>query len=74
MPQSTILTQMGFFADAQYCPISPFPKLALVLMCLLYRSFENTAGKGEIARIEQFLLLPHCFPPISRTVCNLNEI
>ena len=27
--------------------------------------FENTAGKGEIARIEQFLLFPQCFLPIS---------
>ena len=23
---------------------------------------ENTAGKGEIARYEQFLLFPQCFP------------
>ena len=22
---------------------------------------ENTVGKGEIARYEQFLLFPHCF-------------
>ena len=27
-------------------------------MCLRYKSFENTAGKGEIARNEQFLLFP----------------
>ena len=24
-------------------------------MCLQYKSFENTVGKGEIARNEQFL-------------------
>ena len=24
-------------------------------MCLLYKSYENTFGKGEIAHIEQFL-------------------
>ena len=28
----------------------PFPKQALVLTCLQKRSFENTVGKGEIAR------------------------
>ena len=32
--------------------------------CLRYKSFENTVGKGEIARNEQFLLFPQCFLPI----------
>ena len=27
----------------------------------LYKQVENTVGKGEIARYEQFLLLPQCF-------------
>ena len=27
----------------------------------LSKSVENTAGKGEIARYEQFLLFPQCF-------------
>ena len=31
-------------------------KQALVLTCLQYKSFENTAGKGENAHNEQFLL------------------
>ena len=35
-----------------------FPKHALVFTCLQYKSFENTGGKGEIARKEQFLLFP----------------
>ena len=26
--------------------------------------FENTVGKGEIARYEQFLLFPQCFLPV----------
>ena len=39
----------------------PFPKQALVFTCLQYKSFENTAGKGEIARNKQFLLFPQCF-------------
>ena len=30
-------------------------------MCLQYKSFENTVGKGEIARNEQFLRFPQCF-------------
>ena len=31
--------------------------------CLQYKSFENTVGKGEIARFEQFLLFAQCFVP-----------
>ena len=27
----------------------------------LSKQVENTVGKGEIARNEQFLLFPHCF-------------
>ena len=30
----------------------------------IYKSFENTVGKGEIARNEQFLLFPQCFQPV----------
>ena len=36
-------------------------------MCLQYKSFENSVGKGEIARNEQFLLFPECFLTIQRT-------
>ena len=36
----------------------PFPKQALVFMCLQYKSFENTLGKEEIAHYEQVLLFP----------------
>ena len=39
----------------------PFTKQTLVFMCLLYESFENTGGKGEIACNKQFLLFPQCF-------------
>ena len=38
----------------------------LVFICLQYKSFENTVGKGEIAHNEQFLLFPQCFLPIWR--------
>ena len=40
---------------------NPFPNKPWFLWCLQYKSFENTAGKGEIARDEQFLLFPKCF-------------
>ena len=36
----------------------------LVFTDLQYKSFENTEGKGEIARNEQFLLFPQCFLPV----------
>ena len=28
------------------------------------QAFENTVGKGEIARNKQFLLFPQCFLPV----------
>ena len=28
---------------------------------MFYKRFENTVGKGDIARHEQFLLFPQCF-------------
>ena len=34
-----------------------------------YKPFENTLGKGEIARNEQFLLFPKCF--LYNTECRL---
>ena len=39
----------------------PFPKQALVFTFLVYKSFENTVGKGEIAHNEQILLFPTVF-------------
>ena len=33
----------------------------------LYKSFENTVGKGEIARNKQFLLFSRCFLSVLRT-------
>ena len=43
-------------------------------MCLQYKSFENTVGKGEIARKEQFLLFPQCFQPVWRTLSHFHRI
>ena len=55
--------------SSMYCPgqkhrqrtAKSFPKQALVLTCLQYKSFENTVRKGEIAHDEQFLLFLQCF-------------
>ena len=51
----------------------PFPKQALVFTCLQYKSFENIAGKGEIARNEQFLLFPQCFLYFQRTFYHFHQ-
>ena len=57
-----------------FCLVNPFPKQARVFMCLQYKPIENTVGKGEIARNEQFLLFPQCFLPICRTFCHFHPI
>ena len=49
--------------------LTSFPKQALVFMCIQYKSFEITVGKGEIARNEQFLLFPQRFLPFWRLLC-----
>ena len=36
--------------------------------------FENTMGKGEIARNEQFLIFPQCFLSLLITFCNFYKI
>ena len=46
---------------------NPFPNKPCFFTSLQYKSFENTVGKGEIARDEQFLLFPQCFLPICET-------
>ena len=43
-------------------------------MGLQEESFENTEGKGEIARNKQFLLFPQCFLPIWLTLCYFYQI
>ena len=42
--------------------------------CLQYKTFENTGGKAEIARKEQFLLFPQHFLPSRRTFCHTHQI
>ena len=36
--------------------------------------FENTVEKKKIARYEQFLLFPQCFPSVLRTFCHFHQI
>ena len=38
------------------------------------KPFENTVGKGEIARNEQFLLFPQCVLPVWITFCHFRQI
>ena len=38
------------------------------------KPFENTVGKGEIARNEQFLLFPLCFLPVWITFYHFLQI
>ena len=52
----------------------PSPEQALAFMCLQFKTFENTVGKGEIAPKEQFLLFPQCFLPFWRTPCHFHQI
>ena len=64
-----------FFAKVEpWYAIKPFPKQALVFKYLQHKSFENTVGKGEIARNEHFLLFSQCFLPVWRTYCHFHEI
>ena len=57
------------FADG----FTPLPKQALAFKCLLYKSYENTVGKGEIARNEQFLLFPQFFSTLWRTFSHFHQ-
>ena len=42
-------------------------KKRLLIFKIFNKAFENTVGKGEIARNEQFLLFPQRFLPFWRT-------
>ena len=45
----------------------------MVFMCLQYKSFEKTVGKGEIACNKQYLHFPQCFLPYHRNGAVLNS-
>ena len=42
-------------------PFKPFTPYILILKHQQQTAFENSVGKEEIARYEQFLLFPQCF-------------
>ena len=52
----------------------PFPNKPWFLPVFSKNSYENTVGKGQIARYEQFLLFPPCFPSIWRTCSHFHQI
>ena len=54
--------------------INPIPTQWHLLTPLGNKPFENTVGKGEIARNEQFLLFPQCFLPVWITFCHFRQI
>ena len=58
-----LVTSIFSFSYYIFYPFNPFPKQALVFMCVQYKSFENTVGKEEIACNERFLCFPRCFLP-----------
>ena len=49
--------------------VQPYPKQALVFTCLQYKSFENIAGKGEIARLTARLTNYCCYSFARVCVC-----
>ena len=69
------------FMETPFGPLASKTVTALTLshtMTLLTplgnEPFENTVGKGEVARNEQFLLFPQCFLPVWITVFHLRQI
>ena len=54
--------------------IQPIPRQRHILMPLGNKLFENTVGKGEITRNDQFLLFQQCFLPIWITFCHFRQI
>ena len=54
--------------------VNPFPNKSWFLRVCGTKAFESTAGKGEFARNEQFLLFPQCFLPVWRAFCHFHQI
>ena len=81
---SHLLDKMEFMDSDNYvmtCLVShitdtfnPFPNKPWFLPVCKNKSFENTVGKGEIARNEQFLLFPQCFLPFWKNVFHFHQI
>ena len=69
--QSTCRWQMPF--KKWILCFNPFPNKPWFLQ-VCSTDFENTVGKGEIARNEQFILFVQCFLPDRRTFCHFHLI
>ena len=54
--------------------VEPIPPQWHLLTPLGNKPLENTLGKWEIARYEQFLLFPQCFQPVWITFCHFGQI
>ena len=61
-------------AVSDKCMHNPFPNKPWFSCVCSTSLFENTAGKGEIACNEQFLLFPQCFLPIWKTFFYFHQI
>ena len=51
------------WSGIEQCRFNPFPNKPWFLLVYNYKSFDNTVGKGEIARHEQFLIFRSVFYP-----------
>ena len=69
MPSTRISLKLLFFSQDLTHSHTMTP-----LETLRNKHFENTEGKGEIARNEQFLLSPQCFLPVSIAFCHFRQI
>ena len=56
------------------CSFNSFPNNPRFLRVCSTFVLENTAGKGEIARNEQFLFFSQCFLPFKRNFRHLQQI
>ena len=62
------------WTDGQADSNIPLPTQQHLLTLLGNKLFENTVGKGEIARNKQFLLFPKCFLPVWITFFHFCQI
>ena len=79
LPYKSFVTSNFFFPHRVFYPFGKASAILIkceIVICKLFptqwrlltplgnKPFENTVGKGEIARNEQFLLFPQCFLPV----------
>ena len=68
------LNEFWFWSFCIESNLHPFPNKPWFLRVCNTSVFENSVGKGEIARNEQFLLFPQSFLPFWRTFCHFHQI